>query len=334
MSTVTVVATVEPTTTPPRVRLDVTDRQANPEIASTTVTRRNPNGTTTVVRTPDGNPLTLTSRGTRTVTDGATTASSTTVTSATAAFTADDVGATISGGSIPAGTSISSVTNGTAVVISAAATATATAVSVTISGPRIGTVYDYEAPYGAPVSFSTRESPTVVSAEVTVPADGVWLTHVGVPALSMPISVASFGSRTRAVQRGVYRPMGRKFPVVHTDGQRKAPEGTIELNTFTLPEMAAFESLTEDGAVLLLNVPADLGWGVPTAFVSLGDIEENRLIEYAGEPRRVMVLPYLVVDAPTGGTTAARSLDSLLVYPTLNEVAAAYPTLNDLLAGP
>lgn len=78
-------------------------------------------------------PVTLTQADARTVTDGVTTAASTTVTSATAAFTAGDVGAGITGGSIPAGTTIASVTNATTVVISAAATAAGTAVSLTVT---------------------------------------------------------------------------------------------------------------------------------------------------------------------------------------------------------
>lgn len=69
---------------------------------------------------------------TRTVTDGATTANSTTVTSASAGFDSDDVGASISGGSIPAGATITGVTDSQTVTISAPATATATGVAVTI----------------------------------------------------------------------------------------------------------------------------------------------------------------------------------------------------------
>lgn len=69
---------------------------------------------------------------TRTVTDGATTNTSTTVTSASAAFLPSDVGAAISGNGIPAGAYIVVVTNATTVTISAAATATATGVTVTI----------------------------------------------------------------------------------------------------------------------------------------------------------------------------------------------------------
>lgn len=68
-------------------------------------------------------------------TDGVTTSSSTTLTSASAAFTSADVGRTISGSGIPAATTISSVTNGTTIVLSAAATATATGVSITIGRP-------------------------------------------------------------------------------------------------------------------------------------------------------------------------------------------------------
>jgi hypothetical protein len=69
---------------------------------------------------------------TRVVTDGVL-AASTTVTSATAAFTSSDVGAAISGGSIPSNTTIASVTNGTTVVISQAATGSASGVTLTIT---------------------------------------------------------------------------------------------------------------------------------------------------------------------------------------------------------
>lgn len=67
----------------------------------------------------------------RTVADAATTAASTTVTSATAAFVAGDVGTAITGAGIPAGATIASVTSATTAVLSVAATATATAVSIT-----------------------------------------------------------------------------------------------------------------------------------------------------------------------------------------------------------
>lgn len=65
-------------------------------------------------------------------TDAATTNTDTTLTSATAAFKASDVGRPITGAGIPAATTIASVTSATEIELSAAATATATDVTVTI----------------------------------------------------------------------------------------------------------------------------------------------------------------------------------------------------------
>jgi hypothetical protein len=68
----------------------------------------------------------------RTVTDGVLN-STTTITSATAAFVAGDVGSVVSGTGIPNGASIASVTNSTTAVLSVAATSTASGVSLTFS---------------------------------------------------------------------------------------------------------------------------------------------------------------------------------------------------------
>lgn len=73
----------------------------------------------------------------RTVTDGVTTASSTTITSATAAFVTGDVGRVISGGTIPANATISSVTNSTTAVLSAACTSSASGVTFNLTSQRL-----------------------------------------------------------------------------------------------------------------------------------------------------------------------------------------------------
>ena len=69
---------------------------------------------------------------TRSVADGVTTDTDETVTSATAAFVAADLGAKVTGDGIPAGATIASVTSGTEVELSVAATATDTGVALTI----------------------------------------------------------------------------------------------------------------------------------------------------------------------------------------------------------
>lgn len=73
----------------------------------------------------------------RTVADGATTAASTTVTSATGAFTSTDIGTAITGAGIPVGAKIVSITSATSVVISAPATATGTGISLTIGAGNV-----------------------------------------------------------------------------------------------------------------------------------------------------------------------------------------------------
>lgn len=91
-------------------------------------------------------------------TDAATTSSSTTLTSATAAFTSADVGRTISGTGIPGGTTISSVTNSTTVVLSAAATATGTGVTITLGRPGAYWRYLFPKFIGQPGNFSLENA--------------------------------------------------------------------------------------------------------------------------------------------------------------------------------
>lgn len=70
---------------------------------------------------------------TRTVADGVTTNTSATLSSATAAFDFDDIGAPVSGTGIPASTTITAVaTDGTSCTMSAAATADGTGLTITI----------------------------------------------------------------------------------------------------------------------------------------------------------------------------------------------------------
>lgn len=79
----------------------------------------------------------------RSVTDG-TTATNTTVTSATANFTDADVGRRISGGSIPTNARIVAVASATSCTISAAATATATGLTLSIGGASTSDVRPHE----------------------------------------------------------------------------------------------------------------------------------------------------------------------------------------------
>lgn len=261
MANPTLVATVQASNVPPRVKIDVTDT-GTPTVTSVTVTRLDPSGFTSTVRTPDGNPLVLTTSGSN----------------------------------------------------------------------RIGTVYDYEMPLGSPVTYSLVQN-TASTATVTVTSSLIWLVHPGVPALSMPITVASLGSRVRRVKQGVFFPMGRANPVVVTDGSRKGVAGSLDIQTFTLAELGALEALTADGGVLLLNIPAGLNWGIPTSYIAIGDMEEARLVDYGPEPRRYVTLPFQVVDSPIGGSQAQWTWANVTAqYATWSALMAGEPTWADVLA--
>lgn len=73
--------------------------------------------------------------GSRVVTDGVTTNTDATVTSASAAFTDADIGKVISGTGITAGTTIAAINSATSIELSAAATADGTGLSLTIGTP-------------------------------------------------------------------------------------------------------------------------------------------------------------------------------------------------------
>jgi hypothetical protein len=93
----------------------------------------------------------------RTVADGVTN-STTTLTSATMAFTSDDVGQPISGGSIPVGTTISSFTNSTTVIMSQAAAGSASGLTLTLG------VVEIVAPRHYMAAWVTSTNPAFESA--------------------------------------------------------------------------------------------------------------------------------------------------------------------------
>jgi len=192
--------------------------------------------------------------------------------------------------------------------------------------------YDYEAPYGAAVTYTavvTYTNPGTIVATLTdtetLPVPDVWLVHPGIPALSMMLAkVTNLGDRTRPVNRGVFEPYGRETPLVVTDGRRKAAQASLQIRTQTISELGAFQALTSDAATLLLNVPTDLGWGLSNEYVSFGDLGESREVQTGNDPYRLHTVPYLVVGRPVGGSQAQRT------YADVIAEAAAYQQVLDM----
>lgn len=215
-------------------------------------------------------------------------------------------------------------------------TADGNPLTLTTSGSnRVGLLYDYEVPFGAPVTYSTLESPTVLAAPVTVAVTRVWLIHPGVPELSTTITVAALGPRARKVQQGVFYPMGRGAPVVQTDGARKAAEYTLSVLTMTENERAKLDQILADAGPLLLNVPSSKGWGITYEYLAVGDVSENRQSPFAGEPLRVTEMACTVIERPVGGSQSERTyVDVLAINATYASLMPKYNTYLDLLAGP
>lgn len=197
-------------------------------------------------------------------------------------------------------------------------------------------VYDVEPPYGQPVTYSTLETPANVTTPVTVPATDVWLTHPGVPALSMPITLrpGSLDDEIHGVQQGVFYPMGRKTPIVVTSGARRDPSTQLVVSTETSSERAALRALVADASVLYLNVSPSLGLDFDTCYIAINDVKVSRRVSMAGEVGRDVTLPFVTVARPAGGSQSQRTYTDLLVYPTYSALQAAYVDYAALLAGP
>jgi len=119
----------------------------------------------------------------RTVADGVT-ASSTTVTSATAAFNSNDVGATITGTGIPALATISSVTNATTVIISSAATASASGVSLTVTRTNALALNVFQTAINTDFASYFTTVPTLVT-QPAAPTTAILLVSATQPPLSI-----------------------------------------------------------------------------------------------------------------------------------------------------
>jgi hypothetical protein len=113
-------------------------------------------------------------RMTRTVTDGVTVSSSTTLTSATAAFTSADVGNPITGTNIPAATTISGYTSATSVTLSKPATASGSPVTFKIFGDGNRSVMDAVTTHNS--ASITSATAYFTAADVGKPVCGTTLT--------------------------------------------------------------------------------------------------------------------------------------------------------------
>lgn len=205
----------------------------------------------------------------------------------------------------------------------------------TSGSDRVGILYDYEMPYGLEVGYGIEGGSTTVA--VTVPVDGVWLVHPGVPALSVPVELraGSLDEEGLSIGQGVFWPMGRSTPIVVTEGTRRGAQSSMIVAAETSSEVARLRSLLSDGGPLLLNVPPSLGFDWDTSYIAVSDVTISRLPNTPGNyQQRDVEMPFVVVDRPAGGSQAQRSYTDLFEYATYSDLLVKYPTYLALLSGP
>lgn len=196
-----------------------------------------------------------------------------------------------------------------------------------ISGTAL-TAYDPEAPIGLPVSYTADGAGVTNSAVVTVDGSDVWLTHPGVPTRSEIIQIGTMSPRSYEANQSVRYPLMRKYPIVASDGRRKAPTYDLTILTETLADMGSLEALFDDLSPLLLQVPAGLQWGQVSEYVAVGKVTMGRLNgTWGAHPMREWSLSCSVVDRPAGGSQAFNTYGlSLSKYATYGARNAAHAT--------
>lgn len=201
----------------------------------------------------------------------------------------------------------------------------------------IWTGYDYESWFEQPATYTaTTAGGSLTAGPVTLDVDVAWLRHPGVPSLSQPVDFQGEGQPVRPVAQAVLEPIGRRTPIVVTDGRRKSKRGTITLRTQTSEQADALLDLVDDTSVLLLDIPPSFGYNMdPHQYVSLGDLAEDRQRpDFYLWPRKQWTAPYIVVDRPAGGLQAEWTYDGVLAtWATYNDVKNNYDTYTDLTAG-
>ncbi|GAA3018413.1 hypothetical protein [Streptomyces fulvorobeus] len=182
---------------------------------------------------------------------------------------------------------------------------------VAITGD-VAVVEDYEAPLGVEVRYyvklwTTTAYRSTMSLPIVVPEPHpteIVLKDPGLPARQTTAVVSKGGQPTwtRRARQGVNPVRGRARPIIISD-MRTSREGTMTLITETSEDLAAMWWLLEPGNALLIQWPSL--WGETDVYVSVGDVAEAPVVEYAEYRDRTWTVPLTEVDRPIGGATGS-----------------------------
>lgn len=165
------------------------------------------------------------------------------------------------------------------------------------------TFSDPEAPLDVPVYYQAT-SPTyqyqwLTSNTVTLASNGSsWLTHPNRPDLSTVLWVERNPRKSRPISRGVFPVLGRRRPIIRTDGARKSPSYQLDCATETQSAWTNMLALLDDGSPLLLRTPPNYGFDALT-WLSVGDVDEDPVVGTVTNWVRRWPLPVTEVDPPS-----------------------------------
>jgi hypothetical protein len=203
--------------------------------------------------------------------------------------------------------------------------------------------YDYESWLDGTATYTAATSAGNISTtEVTLesgadPTSGLaWLRHPGIPSLSVRVEILPpLDERTHGVNQAVLQPLGRRFPVVVSDGRRKAATSSLTFRTFDEDDAAALRDILDDVSILLLDAPQFHGLGFTHEYLAFGELRERRFDpSYGPNPWRNWTVGYTVVDKPAGGQLSQRTWATLVVeQATWTTTVNTYDTWSDALTG-
>jgi hypothetical protein len=205
-----------------------------------------------------------------------------------------------------------------------------------VSGAWVG--YDYEVPYGTAVTYTVIPSDASANAFVAIPALATTqarFIHPGVPSLSLQIfgfhEESARDSDTGAAEHVV---LGRQYPQIITDGQRKSPKYTATVRTTTEAQNAAYRAILAGSVPLLLQLVYPFTSASRWEYLSIALVSEQRVTEQFGDPKRIFTFTCTVVDRPSGGITAQRTYaDVLSESGTYADTLNRYTSYTGLLTG-
>ncbi|MEV0444018.1 hypothetical protein AB0I84_23840 [Streptomyces spectabilis] len=172
---------------------------------------------------------------------------------------------------------------------------------------------DYEAPLGTSVMWRVKlwnpSGPgalTYVSDALALPAEtlDVWLVDPALPARSTHATVQTLPDWQTSAKQGVNEVRGRRAPVVISD-VRQSRTGTLALVTHTSDERDDLWWVLASGNPLLLKWPP--GWSEADVYISVGEVTEAHLTEYAEVHDRAWTLALTEIDRPIGGLVGSAS---------------------------